>query len=86
MCRSISRAFDCPGSRRIRFVSRGAVQAAKAIWTTGRPHLLLAIAYITRMYGQIKSYGMWLFRLAPKNPDDVDGLMTARAYSESVGE
>jgi len=34
----------------------------------------------------IDPYGMWLFRLAPKNPDDVDGLMTARAYSESVGE
>jgi len=31
-------------------------------------------------------YGMWLFMLAPKNPGDVDGLMTARAYSESVGE
>lgn len=31
-------------------------------------------------------YGMWLFRLAPKNPGDVDGLMTARTYSESVGE
>ena len=34
----------------------------------------------------IDPYGMWLFRLAPKNPSDVEGLMTARAYSESVGE
>jgi glycine cleavage system H protein len=31
-------------------------------------------------------YGTWLFRLAPKNLDEVDGLMTAKAYSESVGE
>ena len=31
-------------------------------------------------------YGMWLFRLAPKNPSDVEGLMTATAYSKSGGE
>jgi glycine cleavage system H protein len=31
-------------------------------------------------------YGMWLFRLAPENPGDVDRLMTATTYSESVGE
>jgi glycine cleavage system H protein len=31
-------------------------------------------------------YRMWLFRLAPKNPGDVDGLLSARAYGESVGE
>jgi len=55
MCRSICRASDCPGSLRIRFVSRGAMQAVEAIWTADdRPRLLLAIAYITRMYGQIE--------------------------------
>ena len=31
-------------------------------------------------------YKIWLFRLAPKNPSDVEGPMTAGAYSESVGE
>lgn len=54
MCSSIRRVSGCPGSRRIRFVSRGAMHAVKAIWTADRPRLLLAIAYITRMYGQIK--------------------------------
>lgn len=31
-------------------------------------------------------YGMWLFRLPPKNPSDVEGLMTDTAYSKSGGE
>ncbi|MGF6781393.1 glycine cleavage system protein GcvH [Paraburkholderia sp. GAS334] len=31
-------------------------------------------------------YGTWLFRLAPQDLGEVDGLMSAMAYSESVGE
>jgi hypothetical protein len=54
MCHGISPKADCPVSHRNRCVSRGAMQAVKAIWTTGHLRLLLAIAYITCVYGQIE--------------------------------
>jgi glycine cleavage system H protein len=31
-------------------------------------------------------YGTWLFKLKPKNVGDIDGLVTAQAYKESVQE
>jgi len=64
------------------------VKAASEIHAPVRGQVVASNAEAMDEPGRVNTdpYGMWLFRLAPKNPGDVDGLMTARAYSESVGE
>jgi glycine cleavage system H protein len=85
-------SLDLPEAGKV--VSAGeeiaAVESLKAASDIHAPvsgQVIASNAEATDEPGKVNSdpYGTWLFKLAPKNRGDVEGLMTAKAYMKSVG-